>query len=197
MKASPHTSLESTSRRALRRSFAVGALSGAALLSQSSALGQQIGDVFYIALENHNWTQPNGNVTAPGASSGTLSSIQQIFGNSAAPFINSLVTPGNPNAAQTSYASAYYNVLSTPSGSNPSIHPSEPNYIWHEGGSNFGVANDNDPYNGANVFSSPSVTGLLQAAGGTWKSYQEGIDLVPTSGSVNQPGSNSLTNAVA
>jgi len=35
-------------------------------------------DVFYIALENHNWTQPNGNVTAPGASSGTLSSIQQI-----------------------------------------------------------------------------------------------------------------------
>jgi len=121
MKASPHTSLESTSRRALRRSFAVGALSGAALLSQSSALGQQIGDVFYIALENHNWTQPNGNVTAPGASSGTLSSIQQIFGNSAAPFINSLVTPGNPNAAQTSYASAYYNVLSTPSGSNPAF----------------------------------------------------------------------------
>ena len=106
MKALRNKSLDSTSRRILRRSFAAGALSGAFLLCQSHAAGQQVGDVFYIALENHNWTQPNGNVTAPGASTGNLSSIQQIFGNSAAPFINSLVTPGNPNAAQTSYASA-------------------------------------------------------------------------------------------
>jgi len=46
----------------------------------------------------------------------------------AAPYINSLVTPGNANAKQVSYAAAYFNVLATPSGNNPSIHPSEPNY---------------------------------------------------------------------
>ena len=59
-----------------------------ALLVASSAQAQQIGDVFYIALENHNFTQPS-----------SVTGINQIFGNSAAPFINSLVTPGNPNAA--------------------------------------------------------------------------------------------------
>ena len=67
-----------------------------ALLVASSAQTQQIGDVFYIELENHNFTQPS-----PGAAS------NQIFGNSAAPFINSLMTPGNPNAAKTSFASNY------------------------------------------------------------------------------------------
>ena len=62
-----------------------------ALLIASSAQAQQIGDVFYIALENHNFTQPS---TVP---AGTP---QQLFGNSAAPYLNSLVTPGNPNAAR-------------------------------------------------------------------------------------------------
>jgi hypothetical protein len=38
---------------------------------------------------------------------------------------------------------------------------------------------------------------LLQAAGIPWKSYQEDIDLTPTSGSVNQPGANALTSTVA
>jgi phosphatidylinositol-3-phosphatase len=38
---------------------------------------------------------------------------------------------------------------------------------------------------------------LLQAAGIPWKSYQEDIDLVPGSGTVNQPGPNSLTSTVA
>src|SRR5262245_57487304 len=78
-----------------------------------------IGDVFYIEMENHNLTQP-GSVTSP----------QQLLGNPAAPYLNSLMTPGNPNAAQTSYASNYYNVLYN----NPSvsIHPSEPNYVWQE-----------------------------------------------------------------
>jgi hypothetical protein len=73
-----------------------------------------IGDVFYIEMENHNLTQPSG-VTSP----------QQLLGNPAAHYLNSLMTPGNPNAAQTSYASNYYNVeYNNPS---VSIHPSEPN----------------------------------------------------------------------
>src|SRR5689334_2340578 len=95
-------------------------------LESRTLCDSKIGDVFYIALENHNFTQPASDASAP----------QQLFGNSAAPYLNSLVTPGNPNAAQTAYASAYHNVLATPSGNNPSIHPSEPNYIWEEAGSN-------------------------------------------------------------
>jgi hypothetical protein len=147
----------------------------------------QVGTVFYIELENHNFTQPNGNVD------NSSTSIEQLKGNSAAPFLNSLVTPGNPNAAQSSYASAYHNVLATASGLNPSIHPSEPNYIWQEGGSNFGVLNDADPYketagNPNNISSASNLSGLLQASGKTWKSYSEDTQL----SAGNTPAANSL-----
>jgi hypothetical protein len=144
-----------------------------------------IGNVFYIEMENHNLTQP-GSVTSP----------QQLLGNPAAPFLNSLMTPGNPNAAQTSFASNYYNVEYN----NPSvnIHPSEPNYVWQEAGLT-GPLNDADPYANSpnNIVSAPNLGALLQAAGIPWKSYQEDIDLTPSSGSVNQPGVNALTSSVA
>ncbi len=156
-----------------------------ALMFAGSAQAAQIGDVFYIDLENHNFTQPGG----PGTGS-----PQQLLGNTAAPFLNSLVTPGNPNAAQTSYASNYLNA-------GLGIHPSEPNYIWQEAGSNYGANNDADPYANSpnNIINAPNLSALLQAKYGTsgWKSYQEDIDLVPNSGSVNMPGANSLTSAVA
>ena len=83
-----------------------------ALLTHIYAGAEEIKTVFVIAMENHNWTQP-ASQTSPG----------QAFGNPAAPFINNLVTPGNPNAAQTSYATIYQNA-------GTGIHPSEPNYIW-------------------------------------------------------------------
>lgn len=144
-----------------------------------------VGDVFYIEMENHNLAQP-ASVTSP----------QQLQGNPAAPYLNSLMTPGNPNAAQTSYASNYYNVMYN----NPSvsIHPSEPNYVWQEAGLN-GPLNDADPYANTpnNIVNAPNLSALLQSAGISWKSYQEDIDLLPTSGSVNQPGPNSLTSTVA
>lgn len=141
-----------------------------------------VGDVFYIDMENHNLAQP-ASVTSP----------QQLQGNSAAPYLNSLMTPGNPNAAQTSYASNYYNALYN----NPSvsIHPSEPNYVWQEAGLT-GPLNDADPYP-SNIVNAPNLSALLQQAGISWKSYQEDIDLTPTSGSVNQPGANALTSTVA
>jgi hypothetical protein len=136
-------------------------------------------------MENHNLTQPSS-VTSP----------QQLLGNPAAPYLNSLMTPGNPNAAQTSYASNYYNVLFN----NPSvsIHPSEPNYVWQEAGLT-GPLNDADPYPNTpnNIVNAPNLSALLQAAGIPWKTYQEDIDLTPTSGSVNQPGANALTSTVA
>ena len=119
-----------------------------------------LGDIFVISMENHNFTQPSGQ-TSP----------QQIFGNPAAPFQNSLITPGDPNAAQASYASNYQNA-------GAGIHPSLPNYIWSEAGSNLGVRNDNPPFGpGGNNQTSTNLSGLLQSQGTSWKSYQEDINL--------------------
>jgi hypothetical protein len=134
-------------------------------------------------MENHNLTQPSGLNASP----------EQLLGNPAAPYLNSLMTPGNAHAAQTSFASNYFNVEFN----NPtvSIHPSEPNYVWQEAGL-AGPLNDADPFPN-NVVNAPDLSGLLQSYGVPWKSYQEDIDLVPGSGSVNQPGANSLTSKVA
>ena len=119
-----------------------------------------ISTVFVIAMENHDWTEPNGLTTA---------SPQQIQGNPAAPYINSLVTPGNANAQYSSYFSAMTNV-------GTGIHPSEPNYIWQNGGSNYGVLSDADPSAAANnIITSPSFTGQLTAKGIAWNNYQEDV----------------------
>jgi hypothetical protein len=139
--------------------FPVAVVLSAGLACQARA--GTIQTVFVIAMENHNWSQP-ASQASPG----------QILGNPAAPFINSLVTPGNPNAAQTSYASNYQNVAA-------GIHPSEPNYIWAEAGSNLGVLNDNDPYgaNGTNQTTTQSLSNYLQSSGKSWRSYQEDTDV--------------------
>jgi hypothetical protein len=58
------------------------------------------------------------------------------------------------------------------------VHPSEPNYIWNNAGSNFGVFNDADPSAANhNIINSPSMTGLMNNQKVTWKSYQEDIDM--------------------
>jgi hypothetical protein len=154
-------------------------------LSTLSASAQQIKTVFVIAMENHNWTQPANQFNG---------GIQQIFQNPNAPFINSLVS-GTAYAVvngsvvniseQVAYATNYHNVLATPNGNNPHIHPSEPSYIWAEAGTNFGVANDNDPYSpkGPTNQNTPlHLSTLLTQAGRTWKSYQEDIDLTVSDG---------------
>ncbi|MGH7655644.1 MAG: alkaline phosphatase family protein [Gemmatimonadaceae bacterium] len=159
---------------------ALGALAVLAGTGSTRVSAQQVKTVFVIAMENHNWTQPANQFTGP---------IQQIFHNANAPFINSLVD-GSAYAVinganvhiseQVAYAANYHNVLATPSGNNPHIHPSEPNYLWAEGGTNFGVFDDNDPF----AASSPSnqdtdqhLASWLTAAGRTWHSYQEDVDL--------------------
>ena len=87
----------------------------------------------------------------------------QIKGSSSAPYINSLLTH-----AQASYAKAYYNP--------PGNHPSEPNYIWIEGGSNFGIRTDNDPTNTANqIWGQDHLVKQLGTKGVSWKTYQENI----------------------
>ena len=150
----------------------------------AAAHAQQVKTVFYILLENRNFT------AGTDATGGSV-----IVGNAAAPYLNSLITPNNANSAQVSYCAAYHHVLSTATGNNPSIHPSEPNYVWMEAGSNLSKLDDNDPYGSSSsvaqitnyLAANPTVSGqhlsgLLQAAGVSWKSYQEDIDMQNTAG---------------
>ena len=155
-------------------------------LGNLNASAQEIKKVFVVAMENHNWTQP-ANQFGPGT--------QQIYQNLNAPFINSLVNGtavAQINGAtvnisqQVAYATAYHNALATPTGvPDANIHPSEPNYLWAEGGTNFGVFNDNDPYAAvapSNQNTTQHLSGLLTKAGRTWRSYQEDVDLTTSNG---------------
>ncbi len=55
----------------------------------------------------------------------------QIKGSSSAPYINNTLLP------MASHAEQYFNP--------PNNHPSLPNYLWLEAGTNFGITNDNPP----------------------------------------------------
>ncbi|MEP7287376.1 MAG: alkaline phosphatase family protein [Chloroflexota bacterium] len=83
-----------------------------------------------------------------------------IKGNPSAPYINKTLLP------MASYAEQYYNP--------PHVHPSEPNYLWLEAGTDFGIRNDLDPITNRQTTADHLVT-LLDRAGISWKSYQEGI----------------------
>lgn len=83
-----------------------------------------------------------------------------IKDSSSAPYINNVLLPS------ASYAEQYY--------SPPGIHPSEPNYLWLEVGTSFGISNDRDPSSNHQATANHLVT-LLSKAGIAWKSYQEGI----------------------
>ena len=89
-----------------------------------------------------------------------------VKGNPGAPYINYTLLP------RASYCEQNYNP--------PGLHPSLPNYLWLEAGTNFGIFDDNDP-----AINHQSTTNHLVAqlrrAGITWKTYQEDIsgDRVP------------------
>src|SRR5450432_4922189 len=82
-------------------SLAIGACLAGSILIIHNAHATPLGDIFVIDLENTDWTQPDGNVavitsgTSSGGTVGSAGAQQQIYGNAAAPYINSLVTPGN------------------------------------------------------------------------------------------------------
>ena len=111
--------------------------------------------------------------TIPVAAPASLQSIQTVFiiveenqnwasisGNAAAPYINNGLLP------KSSYALQYYNP--------PGNHPSLPNYLWLEAGTNFGVTADGDPSQYSQTSTNHLVT-LLKNAGISWTSYQEDI----------------------
>src|SRR6478752_4242836 len=84
----------------------------------------------------------------------------QIKGSSSAPYINNTLLP------MASRAEQYYN----PTG----LHPSAPNYLWLEAGTNFGIRNDNNPSSNSQSSTAHLAT-LLKNANISWKSYQEDI----------------------
>jgi len=67
---------------------------------------------------------------------------------------------------QASYATQYFNA--------PGIHPSLPNYLWLEAGTNFGILADGLPSQYHQSTTQHLVT-LLESKGLNWKSYQEDI----------------------
>jgi len=83
-----------------------------------------------------------------------------IKGSPDAPYINHTLLRMGAHAEQ------YYNP--------PSVHPSEPNYIWLEAGSNLGIGDDSDPGSNHQSTKKHLVT-LLKQAGISWKAYAEGV----------------------
>jgi len=132
------------------------------------------------SLVNHTATatpQTNNAVTAPvqttvpaGVPDNTIKTVflilmenhnwSDIKGSPSAPYINKTLLP------MASHAEQYSNP--------PGNHPSEPNYLWLEAGTNFGISGDNDPAANHQSTKLHLVT-LLNNAHMAWKSYQEDI----------------------
>ena len=100
--------------------------------------------VFLILMENHNWVGGNPE--------------RDIKGNPNAPYINNTLIP------MASHAEEYFNPRH--------LHPSLPNYLWLEGGTNYGIRNDGPPKRNAQDTTQHLVT-LLDNAGVSWKAYLE------------------------
>ena len=94
----------------------------------------------------------------------------QIKGSASAPFINNTLLP------VASYCAQYY----TP----PGFASSLPDYLWLEGGTNYGILDSAEP--SAHVITSTNhLVTRLKNAGISWKTYQENItgSACPTSSS--------------
>src|SRR5207245_4701379 len=85
-------------------------------------------------------------------------SWSNLRGNPGAPYINNTLLP------MSSFCDQYHNI--------PNQHPSLPNYLWLEAGTNFGIAYNTEPPF-AHQNTTNHLTTLLNAAGISWKAYQE------------------------
>jgi phosphatidylinositol-3-phosphatase len=128
----------------IRKQWVMGLVSLIFVSARTEASMQDVHTVFIIMEENNNWASISGNATA----------------KAAAPYINNTLLP------IASHAEQYYNP--------PGIHPSLPNYLWLEAGSNFGISNDGTPTQNHQSTTNHLVA-LLANAGISWTSYQESI----------------------
>jgi hypothetical protein len=120
-------------------------------LGMSSAHAQlsKVKTVWLILMENHNWT---------GNNAGAKYGDPDIKGNPIAPYINGKLLNTSAHAEQ------YFNP--------PGNHPSQPNYLWLEAGTNFGVLADTQPGQ-PQLRTHGHLVHLLENYGFTWRSYAE------------------------
>ncbi len=83
---------------------------------------------------------------------------EDVQGSADCPYINNVILP----------MASYGTQFNTPN----DLHPSEPNYIWMEAGTNFGIVDDQLPSAHRLATTNHLVT-LLNNAGISWKTYQE------------------------
>jgi phospholipase C len=130
----------------------LGATSGLAKSEASDTQKSTLSDiktVWVILMENHNWT---------GNNAGAAFGAPDLKANPLAPYING-------ELLQTSaHAEKYFNP--------PGNHPSQPNYLWLEAGTNFGVLADTQPGQ-PQLFTDKHFVKLLEDAGISWKAYAE------------------------
>jgi len=115
----------------------------------ANAQMNKVKTVWVILMENHNWT---------GNNSGAKFHDPDIKGSSLAPYANGELLNTSAHAEQ------YYNP--------PGNHPSQPNYLWLEAGTNFGVLADTQPGQ-PQLETHDHLVKLLEDAGISWTAYAE------------------------
>jgi hypothetical protein len=105
--------------------------------------------VWVILMENHNWT---------GNNAGAAFGAPDLKGNLLAPYANGKLLDTSAHAEQ------YFNP--------PGNHPSQPNYLWLEAGTNFGVLADTQPGQ-PQLNTHFHLVRLLEDAGISWTAYAE------------------------
>lgn len=105
--------------------------------------------VWVIVMENHNWT---------GNNAGAAFGAPDIKGNKLAPYINGELLE------RSAHAERYFNP--------PNNHPSLPNYLWLEAGTNFGIQSDLLPTD-TKLSTTQHLVSLLADKGISWKAYAE------------------------
>jgi hypothetical protein len=124
-------------------------LTGTADAASAHAKSRKVETVFVIMMENHNWT---------GNDAGASFGDPDLKDNPLAPYINGELFNTSAHPQQ------YYNP--------PGNHPSQPNYLWLEAGTNFGILADTQPGQ-PQLFTQRHLVRLLQNAGISWKAYAE------------------------
>ena len=120
-----------------------------ALPAVMSAQMSKVKTVWVILMENHNWT---------GNNSGAKYGDPDIKGSLLAPYANGQLLD------TAAHAERYFNP--------PGNHPSQPNYLWLEAGTNFGVLADTQPGQ-PQLNTHKHLVRLLEDAGISWTSYAE------------------------
>ena len=117
--------------------------------SSTQAQMSSVKTVWVILMENHNWT---------GNNAGAAFKDPDIKGSPLAPYANGQLL------ATSAHAEQYFNP--------PGNHPSQPNYLWLEAGTNFGVLADTQPGQ-PQLTTHMHLVRLLEDAGISWRAYAE------------------------